>query len=73
MFQLVFSHAPSPCTLRFISLVIERNADHDPAHDIIYLEIALRAIGMCVVAPDTGLRDSPVGVDRLKKLFCAAC
>jgi hypothetical protein len=62
-----------PFTFRLPRLVTQRDGNYDPTHNIIYLEIPFRAVGVRVVAPDTRLGDSPVGVDRYEKLLLAAC
>lgn len=42
------------------------NLDHHSAHDLVHLEVFLRAPGMCVVAADAGLADGAIGIDGLK-------
>ena len=61
------TRASSACSL-FISKTLsdQWNFDHQSAHDLVHLEVFLRALGMRVVAADAGLADGAIGIDRLK-------
>ncbi len=43
-----------------------RNFDHEPANDVIQLEVFLRAVRMGIVTANTGLADGVVSVDGLE-------
>lgn len=58
---------PSDATGR---LLPQLNTDHDRTHDIVELEVSLRAIGMSIVATDTGLGNGQIGVHRFKIPVC---
>src|SRR5688500_12888174 len=43
-----------------------RQGDHDTAHHIVQFKITSRAMGMSIMATDTGLSHGNIGIDRLK-------
>src|SRR5438128_7698162 len=68
------SPSPSPSTGRSRKraasaglLILQRDRDDHPAYHVIQLEVPLRTVRVGVVAPDAGLRDGPVRIDRLQE------
>src|SRR2546428_1076089 len=48
-------------------LILQWDCDDHPPYHVIQLEVPLRTVRMRVVAPDAGLRDGPVRIDRLQE------
>src|SRR2546425_5527162 len=68
------SPSPSPSTGRSRKragltrlLILQWDCDDHPADHVIQLKVPLRTVRVSVVAPDAGLRDGPVRIDRLQE------
>src|SRR3989442_14231859 len=68
------SPSPSPSTGRSRKsagltslLLLQWDCDDHPPDHVIQLEVPLRTVRVGVVAPDAGLRDGPVRIDRLQE------
>src|SRR5438128_12667389 len=68
------SPSPSPSTGRSRNraasaglLILQWDCDDHPPYHVIQLEVPLRTVRVGLVAPDAGLRDSPVRIDRLQE------
>src|SRR5215467_12479075 len=53
-------------SLWFDRLSIYRDRDHYAAHHVLLLEVPPWTVLVCVMTPDAGLGNSPVGIDRLQ-------
>src|SRR3989441_4120994 len=68
------SPSPSPSTGRSRKragltrlLILQGDCDDHPPDHVIQLKVPLRTVRVGVVAPDAGLRDGPVRIDRLQQ------